>query len=110
VDGNVDARLALESIERVTDLFDRLIRAIEGRAENGDDSDRVLIAELDRFLRRQMEAVAIHRHEAHLDVPVVCEFLPTHLDVDPHAQVGGVGRLALGGATLLPAPLEGQSA
>jgi hypothetical protein len=43
VDGNIDARLALESIERVRDLFDRLVRAVEGRAENGDDSDRVLL-------------------------------------------------------------------
>jgi hypothetical protein len=49
VDWNVDACLALEGIERGADLRNRLIRTVERRAENGDDADGVLVAQLDRF-------------------------------------------------------------
>ena len=48
----------------------------------------------DRLLGREVEAVALHRHETHLDVPVVGELLPADLDVDPHHEVRLVGRLA----------------
>ena len=88
--------LALEGVERVADLLDRLVGAVEGRAEDRDDADRVLVAELHGLLGREVEAVALHRHEAHLDVPVVRELLPADLDVDAHHEVRLVGRLALG--------------
>ena len=110
VDRNVDARLCLERVERVADLLHRLVGAVEGRAEDRDDPDRVLVAELHGLLGREVEAVALHRHEAHLDVPVVGELLPAHLDVDAHHQVRLVGRLALGRAPLLPASLEREAA
>ena len=64
----------------------------------------------DRLLGREGEAVALHRHEPHLDVPVVGELLPADLDVDAHDEVRLVGRLALGRAPLLPAPLEREPA
>ena len=83
-------------VERVADLLDRLVRAVEGRAEDRDDADRVLVAELHRLLGGEVEAVALHRHEAHLDVPVVGELLPADLDVDAHDDVRLVGRLARG--------------
>ena len=74
----------------------------------GDHPDRVLVAELDRLRRREMEAVALHRDEAHLDVPVVGELLPADLDVDPHHDVRPVGGLAGGLAPVLPAALQRQ--
>ena len=89
-------RLLLEGVERRADLRDRLVGAVEGRAEDGDDADRVLVAELHGLVGREVEAVALHRHEARLDVPVVGELLPADLDVDAHHQVRLVGRLALG--------------
>jgi hypothetical protein len=106
VDGNVDACLALEGVEGAANLFDRLIRAVESRAEDRDDADCVLVAELDGFLGGEMQAVALHRNEPHFDVPVVRELLPAHLNVDPHDKVRLVDRLSLGSASMLPATLQ----
>ena len=72
---------------------DRLVRPVEGRAQDGDDPDRVLVAALDGLLGGEVEAIALHRHEPHLDVPVVRELLPADLDVDAHDDVRLVGRL-----------------
>jgi hypothetical protein len=47
VDGNVEARLGLEGIEGPADLLHRLVGAVEGRAEHGDDTDRVLVDQAD---------------------------------------------------------------
>ena len=110
VHGHVDPGLVLERVERVADLLHGLVRAVEGRAEDRDDADRVLVAELHRLLRGEREASALHRDEAHLDVPVVRELLPADLDVDAHDEVRLVDRLALGRAPLLPAPLEREPA
>ena len=110
VDGDVDIRVLLEGIERVADLFHRLVGAVEGRAQDRDDANRVLIAKLHCFFGRKVEAVALHRHESHLDVPVVRELLPAHLDVDSHDEVRLVGWLPVGCALLVPAPLERKAA
>ena len=107
---HVDPGLGLERVERVADLLHGLVRAVEGGAEDRDDADRVLVAELHRLLRGEREARALHRDEAHLDVPVVRELLPADLDVDAHDEVRLVDRLALGRAPLLPAPLEREPA
>ena len=110
VHGDVEAGLLLELVERVADLLDRLVGAVERRAEDRDDADRVLVAELHGLLGGEIEAVPLHRDEAHLDVPVVRELLPADLDVDAHDDVRLVGRLALGRAALLPAALEREAA
>ena len=110
MDRHVDPRSLLQVVERGADLLHRLVRAVEGRAEDRDDADRVLVAPLDRLLGGEVEAVAFHRDEAHLDVPVVRELLPADLDVDPHDEIrlvrGPAGRLA----ALLPAALEREAA
>ena len=98
------------AVEPLAQLRDRLVRAVEGRAEDADDADRVLVAELHGLLGREVEAVALHRHEPHLDVPVVGELLPADLDVDPHHEVRLVRRLALGLAPFLPPALEREAA
>ena len=110
VHGDVEARVGLQGVERVADLLDRLVRAVERRAEHRDDSDGVLVAELHRLVRGDVQAIALHRHQAHLDVPVVGELLPADLDVDSHDDVGRVDRLALCLAPMLPASLEGEPA
>ena len=110
VHGDVQAGALLQVVQRLADLLDRLVGAVEGRAQDRDDADRVLVAELDGLLGGEREAVALHRHQPHLDVPVVGELLPADLDVDAHHQVGLVGRLALGLAALLPEPLQRQAA
>ena len=88
----------LQVVERGADLGDRLVAAVERRAEDRDDADRVLVAVLHRLLGGQVEAVALHRHEPRLDVPVVGELLPADLDVDAHDEVRLVDRLAGGRA------------
>ncbi len=109
VQRDVEAGALLEVVERSRDLRNRLVRAVEGRSEDGDDPDRVLVAERHRLLAVQREAVALHRDEAHLDVPVVRELLPAHLDVDAHDDVWLVGGLAGGAAGLVPAALQRQA-
>jgi hypothetical protein len=50
VDRHVEAGALLQIVEGVRDLLDRFVRAVEGRAEDGDHADGVLVAELDRLL------------------------------------------------------------
>jgi hypothetical protein len=106
VHGDVDARVRLERVECGADLRDRLVRAVERRAEDRDDANGVLVADLHGLLGRKVEAVAFHGDEPHLHVPVVGELFPADLNVDAHHQVGLVGGLAVGRPLLLPAPLE----
>jgi hypothetical protein len=68
VDGDVEARLGPEGVKGVADLLHRLVGAVEGRAQDRDDADRILVAELHGLLRREVEPVALHRDESHLDV------------------------------------------
>jgi hypothetical protein len=53
-----------------------------------------------------VEALAFHRDETRLDIPVVRELLPAHLGVDAHHEVGSIGGSAGGAAGMLPTPLE----
>ena len=107
---HVEPLLALELVERRRDLLDRLVAAVERRAEDRHDADRVLVAQCDGLVGSEVEAVALHRHQARLDVPVAAELLPADLDVDAHDQVRSVGRLAGRAHPLAPAPLERQPA
>ena len=107
---DVKAGLRLQLVERCGDLLHGLVRPVERRAEDRHDSDRVLVAALDGLLGGEVEAITLHRHEPHLDVPVVRELLPAHLDVDAHDDVRLVGRLPRGSSRLLPAPLEREPA
>ena len=59
-------------------------------------------------LGAEVVALALHRHQPRLHVPVAAELLPAHLDVDAHHQVGPVGGLAGGLHPLAPAPLQRQ--
>ena len=110
VHGDVEARARLQIVERGADLGDRLVRPVERRAEDRHDPDRVLVAELHRLLGREREAVALHRDEPHLDVPVVGELLPADLDVDAHDDVRLVRGLARRLAPLLPEALQRETA
>ena len=107
---HVEPRAGLQVVERVADLLHGLVRAVVGRADDRDHADRVLVAARHGLLGREVEPVALHRHEAHLDVPVAGELLPADLDVDAHDEVRRVRRLALGAPPLLPAPLQREPA
>ena len=107
---DVDSGPFLEVVERLADLLDGLVGAVEGRAEDRNDADRVLVAPRDCFLGREMEPVSFHRDEPHLDVPVVGELLPADLHVDPHDEVRAIRRLPGLAAALLPAALQRQPA
>ena len=60
----------------------------------------------DGRLGRQVVRVALHRHEAGLDLPVAAELLPAHLHVGAHHHVGPVGRLAARSLSVAPPPLQ----
>src|SRR5438046_9591979 len=105
-----EPRPLIERGELGPERLDGLVGAVEGRAEDGDDADRVLVAELHRLLGGEVEAVSLHRDEPHLDVPVLGELLPADLDVDPHDEVRAISWLAGVCAAFPPATLERQSA
>src|SRR5829696_3705374 len=109
VDGHVEAGALLQIVEGVRDLQHRLVRAVEGRAEDGHHADGVLVAELDRLLAVKVETVSLHRHVAGLDLEVVAELLPADLDVYAHDHVGPLGALPGRASPLLPAPFEGET-
>jgi hypothetical protein len=87
VHGHVGPAARRELVELRADVRDGLVAAVKGGAEDGDDGYRVLIAELDRGLRVEVEALALHRHEALLHLKVVREALPAHLHVAAHHDV-----------------------
>ena len=91
--GHGDAGVGLVVVERRADLLHRLVGAVHGRAEDGDDADGVLVDVVEQPVGGQVEDVALERHVARLDLPVVGELLPDHLDVAAHDDVGPVGRL-----------------
>ena len=93
VDRDIRATARGDCVERDADLADRLIAAVERRAEHRHHTDRVLITALHGLLSGQMEAIALHRHQTRLDVPVAAELVPTHLHVDAEDQVRPVRRL-----------------
>ncbi len=80
-----------KSVERPSDLGDRLVGAVVGRTENRDDADRVLVAVRERPLGGQVGDVGADRYLSVLDVPVAAELLPADLDVGPGDQVRLVG-------------------
>ena len=104
--GHVQALVALERVERLGDVRDRLVAAVEGRTQDRDHADRVLVALRDGLLGAQVIALALHRHQARLHVPVAAELLPAHLHVGAHHHVGAVGGLAGGSHPVAPAPLQ----
>lgn len=105
MDGDVQARTLLELVEGRAQLGDRLVRPVEGGAEDADDPDGVLVAQLGRRLWVEVEPVALHGHLACLDFPEVAELLPAHLDVHPHHEVGARSWIAVR-VPPHPAPLQ----
>src|SRR5215213_8909123 len=99
----------LQIIESVRDLLHRLVRAVEGRAEDGDHADGVLVAEFRRLFAVQVETVSLHRYVAGLDLEVVAELLPADLDVYAYYHVRPICALSCSASPLLPAAFEGQS-
>jgi hypothetical protein len=102
VQRNVQAALTLQPVERVGDLCERLVAAIERGAEDRDHPDRVLVAPGDRLLRAEVKALALHRDQPWFNVPVAAELLPADLDVGAHHEIRVIGRFA--GVTHTPAP------
>ena len=106
---NIRPSARCQLIKGGADLAHRLVAAVERRAENRHDADRVLVAVGERRLGGEVEAIALHRDQSWLDVPIATELVPTHLDVDAEDEVGPVGRLARSPHPLSPQPLESQA-
>jgi hypothetical protein len=88
---NVQSLLALQAIQCLADLLDRLIATIHRTPHNSYDADGVFVTELDRFFRCEMIASLLHRDQARLDIPVATEFFPADLNINTHYQIGTVG-------------------
>ena len=101
VDVDVEAGAGLEVVERGGDVGHRLVDPRVGHAERRDDTDRVLVDLAEHRLRIEAQATGGHPDLAQLDVPVAGELVPHDLHRAAH-QVGGVGRLALGPASVAP--------
>ncbi len=96
VDRDVRAAAGGQLVERRGDVGDRLVAAVEGRAEDRDDADRVLVAMRDRLGRAEVQPVALDGHQPRLDVPVAAELLPADLHVGAHDQVRLAGGVVAG--------------
>ena len=110
VDRDVQAGVGLDPVERLGDLGDRLVHARVGDAHDRDDADGVLVDVLLEFEAVEHLVLVGDRHVARLDVPVVAELLPAHLDGAGEDEVRLLGRLARRAPSELPAALERQAA
>ena len=110
MDRDVEPRRRLDLIELRGDLRDRLVGARVRDAHDRDDADRVLVDVLLELEPVEHRVLLADGDESHLDVPVVAELLPAHLDRRAHDEVRLLGRGALGAAPMLPEPLEGEPA
>ncbi len=109
VDVDVEAGVPGQLVEGLGELEHRLVGAGVGHPEGGHHHDGVLVDLGEHLL--DVHAVLPRRHGdlPHLDVPVLGELVPHHLDRTAH-HVGPVGRLALGLALGPPPPLGGHTA
>ena len=84
---HVRAAPGRERVERGRDLGHRLVGAVIGRAEDGDDADRVLVARFRGALGAEVRHLRPDGDEPRLDVEVAAELLPADLDVRAHDEV-----------------------
>ncbi|CAH0195402.1 hypothetical protein SRABI128_01611 [Microbacterium sp. Bi128] len=110
MDLDVPAVLGLDLVELRGDLLDRLVEAGVGLTEDRDDADGVLVDVLLQLEAVEHEVLLGDGHVTGLNVPVVAELLPHHLHAGREHEVRQPGRLALGGATLLPQTLQRETA
>ena len=110
VQRNVRAVVAVEPVQCRGQGRDRLVAAVEGRPEDADHPDGVVVAALDRLRRGEVMAISCERHLARFDVEVAAELLPADLHVDSHDDVRAVVGKSGGPTARLPAPLQGQTA
>ena len=101
---DVPAVLGLHFIQRRADLRDRLVAAVERRAEDRDHADPVGVTMPHDLVGGQVEPIALHGHQPRLDLPVVRELLPAHLNVDAHHGVRPAGAVRV-----LPAALHREA-
>ena len=104
MDGHIDTPLH----QQVIDGLDVLVLARVRGPHDGTDANRVLVAQRHRLLGVNDIAVRRAVHEPGVNLKVPDRLLPADLHRRGHDQVGAVGRLALGGAALLPPALHGQ--
>ena len=109
VDRDVEASFSLQLVERIAHLLDRLELTGKRQTEGGNDADGVLVAALEHLFGVHRDALGFHGNFAELDVPVTSEFMPANLD-GAADQIGPVDGLAVGSATVAPAPLERHAA
>ena len=110
MNGDVEAGAFLQGIELPAQLFDRLVAAIEGAAQDAHHPDRVLIAAGHRLLGAELETIRRDRHQARLYIEVGAELVPADLGVGAHHQVGAAALQARRPASLAPVPLHHQAA
>ena len=109
VDRHVRAVSLVVGDDPIVDLLDRLELAGEGRAEDRDHPDGVLVDARHHVVGIDDVAASGDRRVPRLDVPVAAELLPHHLHVRAEDHVRAVGGLAGRLLARPPAPLHRQS-
>lgn len=61
MDRDVESGAFLEVVQRRAEIGDRLVGTVEGGAEDPDDADGVLVAQLRGRLRVQVETLTVHQ-------------------------------------------------
>lgn len=105
---NVDRHIEVLLNQQVIDSLDVLVLARVRGAEDGADTNGVLINEVDRLLGVNDVAVGRAVDELLLDLKVAGGLFPADLNSGGHDNVGVLGGLALGLALVLPALLHGE--
>ncbi len=85
--GHIGPSARGQLVQGLRDVGDGLVASVEGRTQDRHDADGVVVALRDGVLRIEVVALAAHRHDAGLHVPVPAELLPAHLDVRTHDQI-----------------------
>lgn len=105
---DVDGDVNVLGDEQVVDGLGVLVATSVSGAENGHNTNGVLVDEVNSFLRVDQETITLAEDVLFVNLKVTNSLLPADLDGRRHDQVGVLGALALGLATELPATLHGQ--
>ena len=79
MNGNVVARLFIELVKMLVELFDVVIKARPCDTHDGDYTNGILVAKLDGLFGIEGGLFGCERHGAHLYLPQLREFLPHNL-------------------------------
>ncbi|MNC43150.1 hypothetical protein D3C75_920000 [compost metagenome] len=104
---NIQAGFLLQAIQRITDLFHRLVLAGERHAQRWHDTNGVFVNALEHFFRVHDQTIAFQRDFTQLYVKVTSKLVPADLYRATN-QVRFIARQPLLGTLFAPLPFQRQ--